>query len=374
MHIFVLKENLVKALSIVNKAISIKPTLPILSNILLKTENNQLKLSATNLELGLVVTLGAKIEQEGEITIPGKLLTEFINSLTTEKIELVLKDNNLIVKTDKTHASFTTSSTSDFPPFPDVPKNGKTFPINKIKEAILRTVFAASNDESRPVLTGIKTIISSGIMSFTATDGYRLSINKVEITDKKENLEIILPATSLLEVIRIAEILKAEEVGFFIIENKNQVVFTLSGVNIFTRVIDGELPNVEKIIPVEFKTKVTIDRDQLFQSVKTTSLFARGAANIVKIKVEKDGLRLSANTPQVGSDEDYVEAKVEGEEMEIAFNYRFLLDLLNNFPEELVIFESSGSLNPGVFKPVNTKQSTIGSFLHLIMPVRVQGE
>ena len=374
MHIFVLKENLVKALSIVNKAISIKPTLPILSNILLKTENNQLKLSATNLELGLVVTLGAKIEQEGEITIPGKLLTEFINSLTTEKIELVLKDNNLIVKTDKTHASFTTSSTSDFPPFPDVPKNGKTFPINKIKEAILRTVFASSSDESRPVLTGIKTIISSGIMSFTATDGYRLSINKVEITDKKENLEIILPATSLLEVIRIAEILKAEEVGFFIIENKNQVVFTLSGVNIFTRVIDGELPNVEKIIPVEFKTKVTIDRDQLFQSVKTTSLFARGAANIVKIKVEKDGLRLSANTPQVGSDEDYVEAKVEGEEMEIAFNYRFLLDLLNNFPEELVIFESSGSLNPGVFKPVNTKQSTIGSFLHLIMPVRVQGE
>jgi len=374
MHIFVLKENLVKALSIVNKAISIKPTLPILLNILLKTENNQLKLSATNLELGLVVTLGAKIEQEGEITIPGKLLIEFINSLTTEKIELVLKDNNLIVKTDKTHASFTTSSTSDFPPFPDVPKNGKTFPINKIKEAILRTVFAASNDESRPVLTGIKTIISSGIMSFTATDGYRLSINKVEITDKKENLEIILPATSLLEVIRIAEILKAEEVGFFIIENKNQVVFTLSGVNIFTRVIDGEFPNVEKIIPVEFKTKVTIDRDQLFQSVKTTSLFARGAANIVKIKVEKDGLRLSANTPQVGSDEDYVEAKVEGEEMEIAFNYRFLLDLLNNFPEELVIFESSGSLNPGVFKPANTKQSTIGSFLHLIMPVRVQGE
>ena len=374
MHIFVLKENLVKALSIVNKAISIKPTLPILSNILLKTENNQLKLSATNLELGLVVTLGAKIEQEGEITIPGKLLTEFINSLTTEKIELVLKDNNLIVKTDKTHASFTTSSTSDFPPFPDVPKNGKTFPINKIKEAILRTVFASSSDESRPVLTGIKTIISSGIMSFTATDGYRLSINKVEITDKKENLEIILPATSLLEVIRIAEILKAEEVGFFIIENKNQVVFTLSGVNIFTRVIDGEFPNVEKIIPVEFKTKVTIDRDQLFQSVKTTSLFARGAANIVKIKVEKDGLRLSANTPQVGSDEDYVEAKVEGEEMEIAFNYRFLLDLLNNFPEESVIFESSGSLNPGVFKPVNTKQSTIGSFLHLIMPVRVQGE
>lgn len=374
MHIIVLKENLVKALSVVNKAVSIKPTLPILSNILIKTENNLLKLSATNLELGLIVTLGAKIEQEGEITVPGKLLTEFINSLTAEKIELILKDNNLIVKTDKTHASFTTISSSDFPPFPEVPKNGKTFPINKIKDAILKTVFAASNDESRPVLTGIKTVISNGIMSLMATDGYRLSINKVEIDDKKENLEIILPATSLLEVIRIAEILKAEEVGFFIIENKNQAVFTLSGVNIFTRVIDGEFPNVEKIIPVEFKTKVTIDRDQLSQSVKTASLFARGAANIVKIKVEKDGLRLSANTPQVGEDEDFVEAKVEGEEMEIAFNYRFLLDLLNNFSDELLIFESSGSLNPGVFKPVNSKRPNTRSFLHLIMPVRVQGE
>lgn len=369
MHIFVLRENLVKALSVVNKGISIKPQIPILSNILIKAEKNQLKLSTTNLELGFIISIGAKIEKEGEVTIPGKLLIEFINSLTGEKIELILEKNNLTVKTDKTNATFTTTSPTDFPPFPDIPADQRSFSLNKIKEAVLRTAFAASNDESRPVLTGVKTVILEGKMTFMATDGYRLSINSTEVAGKKEELQIILPAQSLLEVVRVADLLKSEEVGFSIIESKNQAVFTLPSVSIYTRIIEGEFPNVEKIIPTSFKTKVTVERDQLTQAVKTASLFARGAANIVKIKIEKEGLRLSANTPQIGNDEEFVEAKVDGEEVEIAFNYRFLLDILNNFPEESLVFESSGALNPGVFRPVNPKIS----FLHLIMPVRVQG-
>ena len=153
------------------------------------------------------------------------------------------------------------------------------------------------------------------------------------------------------------------------VENKNQAIFHLPNATVFTRIIDGEFPNIEKIIPVGFKTRVIIDRNQLSQAVKTASLFARGAANIIKIKIEKNGLRLSANTPQVGQNEDFVEAKVEGEETEIAFNYRFLLDLLSNFPDESLVFESSGPLNPGVFKP----SKPTPSFLHIIMPVRVQG-
>ena len=163
--------------------------------------------------------------------------------------------------------------------------------------------------------------------------------------------------------------MKAEEIGFSVIENKNQAVFTMSNTTVFTRIIDGEFPNIEKIIPSSFKTKVTVDCHEFTQAVKTASLFARGAANIIKIKIEKNGLRLSANTPQVGQNEDFVEAKVEGEESEIAFNYRFLLDLLANFPEENLVLESSGPLNPGVFKP----SKPTPSFLHIIMPVRVQG-
>jgi len=369
MHFTVLKENLNKVLPTVGRNISTRTQLPILSNILLKTEKGQIKLATTNLELGMSFTIPAKIEKEGEITVPGKLLTEFVSNLTADKIEFILEGTNLLVKTNKTNASFTTIPASDFPPFPDITKIKSPFPFKKIKNTIGRIVFAASTDEGRPVLTGVKTVITNGKITFSATDGYRMSLEEVKLSEKQEDLNIILPAQTLSEVMRISQELKTEEIGFSIIENKNQAIFTLPGTLIFTRLIDGEFPNVEKIIPASFKTKTVIDRDQFIQAVKTVSLFARGAANIVKIKIEKEGLRLSANTPQVGSDEDFVEAQVSGEELEIAFNFRYLLDLLSNFPEERLVFETSGPLNPGVFKPV----SPALSFLHIIMPVRVQG-
>lgn len=368
MHFFVLKENLDKVLSILGRNISVRPQLPILSNVLIKTEKGQIKLAATNLELGLVFTIPAKIEKEGEITVAGKLLTEFVNTLTTEKIEIILEGSNLIIKTHNTKASLTTTPATDFPTFLDIPIQKDKFTLVKIKDAINRTCFAASTDEGRPVLTGIRTTISSGKMTFAATDGYRLSIEQIDVPDKKKELQILLPAQTLAEVVRIAQELKVEELDFSLIENKNQAVFNLANVTIFTRLIDGEFPNIEKIIPQSGKTRVEISKDDFAQSVKTVSLFARGAANIIKIKIEKEGLRLSANTPQVGQDEDFVEASVSGEEGEIAFNFRFLLDLLNNFPEETLIFEMSGPLNPGVFKP-----KKLTSFLHIIMPVRIQG-
>lgn len=369
MRFFVLKENLIKALSITGRNISTHPQLPILSNILIKAEKNQLKIATTNLEIGIIFTIPAKVETEGEITIPGRILVEFVNNLTADKIEFLLEGTNLLIKTQNTHASFTTMPSADFPPFPEKMNTKNSFSLPKIKNAISQTVFAASTDEGRPVLTGVKTVITGGKMTLTATDGYRLSTNAVDIPDKKENLTVILPAQILGEVIRIAQEVKAEEIGFSIIEGKNQVVFSLPNVFIFTRLIDGEFPNVEKIIPSSFKTKVVIDREIFTKSVKTTSLFARGAANIIKIKIEKEGLRLLANTPQIGEDEDFVEAKVTGEEGEIAFNFRFLLDFLNNFSENEIAFETAGPLNPGVFKP--TAQNN--PYLHIIMPVRVQG-
>lgn len=369
MHFLVLKENLNKVLPILGRIITSRPQLPILSNILLKTEKGQLVVASTNLELGIIFTINAKIEEEGETTVPGRLLTEFIATLNADKIEFLLEKTILTVKTNKTHASFATIPASDFPVFPKITTPTYTFPYKKIKEAISRTVFAASFDEGRPVLTGVRTIFSQNKITFSATDGYRLSFESVEVADKKEELSFILPAQTLAETIRIAQEVKTEEIGFSIIENKNQAAFSFANVFIYSRLIDGEFPNIEKIIPTSFKTKVVVDKNQLAQAVKTTSLFARGAANIIKIKIEKNGLRLSANTPQVGDEEDFVEAKVEGEEGEIAFNFRFLLDLLANFSEEQLIFEMSGPLNPGVFKPV----SPSSSFLHLIMPVRVQG-
>lgn len=369
MHFLILKENLYKALNIIGRNISSKPQLPVLQNILLQAEKGQIKITTTTLDLGIILTIPAKIEKPGEITAPGKLLTEFVSMLSADKVEFKLEGNNLIVKTDNNEASFTTIPASEFPSTPAISPPKNTLNFKKIKDAITRTVFAASIDEGRPILTGVKTILEQGRLTLSATDGYRLSQEFVSIDGKNNPLKINLPAHTLAEVVRIAQDLKTEEVGFSVVENKNQAIFHLPNATIFTRIIDGEFPNIEKIIPTGFKTRVTIDRDQFAQAVKTASLFARGAANIIKIKVEKEGLRLSANTPQVGQNEDFVEAKVEGEETEIAFNYRFLLDLLANFPEESLVFESSGPLNPGVFKP--TKPTL--SFLHIIMPVRVQG-
>lgn len=368
MKFSVLKENINKALSIVGKSLSTRPQLPILGNILIKAEEHNLILSATNLEMGISYTIGAKVDTSGQTTVPGKLLIDFINSISAEKIDFELKDNNLTVKTNNTQSLFTTVNASDFPPFPHANENEKVFSLDKLKDSIQRMVFAASTDETRPVLTGVKVNMAGGKISLTATDGYRLSLDQVETADKKEELNVILPAQTLLEVVRIAADVKAGQIGLFLIGSKNQIVFTLPNILIFTRIIDGEYPNVEKIIPGEFKTRVTIDRDSFTQTVKTASLFARGAANIIKIKISKDGLKLSANTPQVGENEDFVEAKVEGEEMEIAFNYRFLLDLLNNFPDESVVLEASGPLSPGLFKPQKPS-----SYVHIIMPVRVQG-
>lgn len=368
MHVLILKDNLTKALSIVSKGLSLKPQLPILSHLLLKARNNQLEFYSTNLELGIVFTAPAKIEKEGEVAVPGKLLTEFVNSLFTDKIELIASEKNLQVKTNKTKGLLAIGNPADFPPFPETTVVSKKLPFKKIKDAVLRTVFAASSDEGRPILTGVKTVITNGKLLLSATDGYRLSKEEVDLDGATDPMEVILPAQSLMEMVRIAETLDAQVVELSIIENKNQVVFGLPNTKIFTRLIDGEFPNIEKIIPAGFKTRVIIDKDLFHQAIKTTSIFARGSANIIKIKVEKEGLKLSANTPSVGEEEDFIEAKIDGEESEIAFNFRFLLDLLNNFPGKELVMESQGPLNPGVFKPKSDKPS----FLHIIMPVRVQ--
>ena len=368
MRFVILKDNLNKALSIVGKGLSLKPQLPILSHILFKSQNNQLQLFSTNLELGIIYNTAAKIEKEGEVAVPGKLLTEFVNSIVTDKIEVQLDGNGLKVTSDKTKATLAVGNPADFPPFPPYSNPDKKLEYKKIKDAILRTVFAASTDEGRPVLTGVKTQIIEGKLLLSSTDGYRLSKEEVELSGKTDQMEAVLPAQSLTEMVRIAQEVDAEQVGISVIENKNQVVFDLPNTKIFTRLIDGEFPNVDKIIPEKYKTRVVIDKDLFLQTVKTASIFARGSANIVKLKIEKSGIIISANTPAVGEEESTIDAKVEGDEMEIAFNFRFLIEFLNNFPGQNVVFESEGPLNPGVFRS-DKKDS---SFLHIIMPVRVQ--
>ncbi len=371
MKFSILKENFNKALSTVSRTIPIRPPLPILNNILLKAENNELKIIATNLETGIIVSMGAKIEKQGEVSVPGKLVTEFVSSLPAEKIEVILDKEILHIKTQKTTASFNTLPAKEYPPLPSVKEKADlNFGLKQLGSSVGKTAFAASLDEGRPILTGVKVKIAGGKLYFYATDGYRLSMSQEKISSSfKEEMELVFPAKTLVEVVRIASEENQEEVGLSLVKEKNQAIFSTERTYVMTRLIDGEFPNIEKIIPSMFKTKVTFDTEKLLQSVKIASLFARGASNIIKLQIKKDGVWLSANTPQVGEDQDFVDAKVEGEDSDIAFNYRFLLDLLNNFSDKQIVFESSGPLNPGVFKPA----SSDSSFLHIIMPVRLQG-
>lgn len=361
-----LQENLNKGLSAVNRFIPSRPALSILANILITAKNGELRLGATNLESGISLDVGAKIEQEGEIVVPGKTITELISSLPAGKIEFALEDGSLKIKSLASKAAVACLPGNEFPPFPkSAGPDGLKFAKEEIIKPVLQTAFCAATDESRPVLSGLKIFIKDGKLNFVATDGYRLSL-KTMAAKSGTNLSkgIILPSRTILEVIKILESDEKGEVGFEM--SPNQAIFKLSRAEVFCRLIEGQYPDFEKIIPGSFTTKAVFSREALSAAVKTTAIFARESANIVKFQITNSKLQISANAAQVGSSVSEIEANIEGEGGEIAFNVRFLQDLLNIVDSEELLFEMTNSLSPGVFKIPGDP-----SFLHLIMPVRV---
>ncbi|PIS14873.1 DNA polymerase III subunit beta [Candidatus Shapirobacteria bacterium CG09_land_8_20_14_0_10_39_12] len=374
MKLQILQENLNKGLSVAFRTISTKAQLPILANVLLKTNKNNLQISATNLETGINIKLGAKIEKEGEITIPAKVLTEVIASLSTGKVDLVLKDNILNIASNGYEASFNGISATEFPKLPTYdPENLFSLPSEKLLESINQVAFAAAVDEGRPVLTGVLLKLEGKTLSLVATDGYRLSLKTIETeTPIKEKITLLLPAKSLMEVARIiTETKDGKEkmikMGFT--KEQNQVVFVFPEMDLFTRVIEGEFPDFEKIIPKSFSTKITLDRETFSREVKLVSIFARDSSNIIKFKVKSGLLEMSANSPQIGDNKSLLENKMEGEETEIAFNYRFLQGFLAAVSSSEVSMEMAGATSSGLLRPVGDN-----SFLHIIMPVRLQTE
>lgn len=372
MKIQILQENLHKGLNIASRSISSKAQLPILANILFKTDGSRLQLSSTNLETGIALWLGAKVEKEGEITIPAKVLAEIVSLLPAGRIDLEVKDSVLKVSSEGYEANLNGIAASEFPKLPTYsPESLFSLPAEKLLYAINQVAFAAATDEGRPVLTGVLFKIQGKSLSLVATDGYRLSLKTIELENESpEEVSLLLPAKTLLEVARIIGEEKTEKMikmGFT--KEQNQVVFVFSEMELFSRVIEGEFPNYERIIPQSYTTKATIDRDNFNRAVKVVSIFARDSANIVKLKITDNLMEMSANSPQVGENKNSFEIQSEGEGGEIAFNYRFLQGFLNAVPEGEVTIEMTGSLNSGVFRHVGDE-----SFLHVIMPVRLQNE
>lgn len=364
MKISLLQTHLLSALTRVGRIISSRAQLPILQNFLLEAKGNSFTITGTNTETSIMSKSNAKIEKEGGVCVPAKLLVEFITSLPEGVVEMSVKEGSLSIVSGGFEASIPCVSKEEFPPLPKQDKaKGAEIPKEMFLQALELVLFAAATDEGRPILTGVKIQKAEKGTLFVATDGYRLSLKKVDLA-MGESLDITIPAKTLIEVLHIGP----EE------ENKNivlktideaQLGFFFGETEIYTRILDGEYPNFEKILPKKYTTKIILDKEKFLQAVKSASIFARDNANIIRFIITEGEITISANTPQIGQNKVVLEGEVEGEGGEIAFNSRFVLDFLSHFQEEKLQLEMTGSLNPGVFR-----STTDDSYLHIIMPVR----
>lgn len=373
MKISLLQENLNTALSHVSRFVSSKTQLPILNNILLSTDNGRLRLSATNLELGINYWIGAKIEEEGSITVPAKEITEFVSYLPAGKVDLNLNQNNLLTLTSpKAESSFTTSLPADYPTIPSInPDTSFELDLSILSQAISQIAYSAALDDTRPVLTSILCQFTPESLKLVATDGFRLSlkeiklVNPIKLKSGVESLTFFIPAKSLIEVTRLAKNTKTIRIG--LTSDEHQVVFVLEDLEIVSRLIEGDYPDYKRIIPDSYTTKIFVNREELLQSIKIASVFARESANVVRFSIKNNLLELTANAPQIGQNKASVEAKIEGDPLEIAFNFKFVSDFLNNSKGQEVIIELNESLSPGFFHDQSEPHLT-----HIIMPVRLQ--
>lgn len=382
MKLQVLQENLSQALNITSRFASTRAQLPVLANVLLSTKKNKLIVSATNLEISVSLAIGAKVRKEGEITVPARLMADLVSNLQVGAINLEAEKEKLKISSQNFSSDISGMNSSDFPAVPQsIGKGVLNLPKEDFLQGLSQVLFAASIDETRPVLTGVLFIFppagkqgNKNNFVLVATDGFRLSQKKMSLKPLKGQKEqrLILPKSALSELARLSG--DEEEVRFAFREGDSQVVFSVDNAVLSSRVIEGEFPDFERIIPKEIDYKINLDKEELLRAVKLASVFARDSANVVKLSVKKDSIELSAESSQSGSQETQVDAKVENnsgkgdKEFEIAFNYRFLEDFLQVVEGDEVQLDFSNPNSPGIFTDPEDP-----NFLHLIMPVRTQG-
>ncbi len=371
------QDTFARYLGVLSRIIQSKPGLPILNNILLDVSKNKVSMTVTDLEVSLNCWIGAEVMNTGKTTVPAKQLSEFVNSIPIDKVDVYQKDNILSVETAKNTAQFNTIAHDDFPAVPKVKKGDK--PLLKLKKedvlkAVGRVSFAAAKDDIKPVLTGILIEITKDTISFIATDGLRLSKQVLNLSSEvDEDLQLLVPAKALDELAKIIVDFESEEDDEFVeayyLKEKNQVVFKYSDIELVSRLIDGQFPEYRQIIPTGFQTQCSFARTGFLNSLKVVNIIAR---NILGNKIELDiqpeekSISLSAAQSDIGTNQSEFDIKGEGESLKIAFSGKFLLDVLNNIHEEEMVFECTTPTSPGVFKLKDDQ-----SFVHLIMPMRI---
>ncbi len=369
MKLSVMQENLARGLSVVSRAVSTRSTLPVLANVLLKTEDAGLKLTATNLEIGITYWVAGKIDSDGATTVPAKLLTDYVNALQGgERVDLELTAGETLHLRAGRYESHLKGIDAD--EFPQIQTAGER-PTTRIAQKVLRqaleeTAFAAASDEARPILTGVLARFEGETLTLAAADNYRIAVKTIPILDAVPDTSVVIPARALNELVRILADVD-EPVDVILAQARNQVLFHLEGIDLVSRLIDGQFPNYQQVLPQSHTTRAILDREELLRAVRPAALIAHESANIVKLQISANGeagITVSANA-EIGDHVGQVEAAVEGDGTTIAFNARYLADVLTNVDAEQFALELNGPLSPGVFKPVGDDL-----YVHVVMPVR----
>ncbi len=376
MKVNVKQQQLAHCVSMVSRAVSPRSTLPVLSNILVKTDNGRLRLSATNLELGITCWIGARIEGEGAITVPARTFTDLVSNLPSDQVILSLDNSTqtLNVRCGTSETNIKGIDAEEFPPIPE-PNLEEGVPLNvtNFKEMVQQVAFAASTDEARPVLTGVLLKIDGDHISMAATDGFRISIREDEIPNAVSRpIEAIIPARALTELSRILG--SGDETMIMTFPpDRGQVIFHMDDMELASQLIDGSFPDYRAIIPKNFKTHTLLSTSGLLKACKQAEIIARESTNVARLNIipETDEsspgtLEISAQSEQTGTSEVLVDASVDGVPLLVAFNVRFLREVLEVVKSDNVWLETNAANTPGLIHPQGDEH-----FKHIIMPMHI---
>ncbi len=376
MRLSCLQENLSRGLNIVGRAVATRTTLPITQNVLMATDQSRLKLTATNLEIAITTWIGAQVEDEGTITVPARLLSEFVGSLPPEKIDIVLTPSprGLQLKCARFTARINGADAEEFPPIPAV-EDGIVAKVDPrvLRTAISQTVFAAATEDSRPVLTGIKVEMEGEDFTLAAADGFRLAVYKGPLAEAfSEEANFIVPSRSLQELNRLMGD-QEEPVDMMVSSAKSQVLFRLKNIEMVSQLVQGTFPNYSQLIPQSYGTRAVVDLQEFLRAARTASIFARDGGSIIRLHVTPGSngmagkVEVSSRSEEVGDNLGEIDAKVEGEESKIAFNSKYLLEVLSILDRGEVALETTTSSSPAVIRPVGSE-----GYVHVVMPMFVQ--
>jgi DNA polymerase-3 subunit beta len=376
MKVSCLQENLAKGLGIVGRAVSPRSTLPVLGNILVATEGGRLRLSATDLEIGITCWIGAKVEETGATTVPSRTFIDLVSALPPGQVdlELIVRTQTLNLRAARSEANIKGIDAQEFPivALPDEDAKGIPIEADVLRSAVEQVAFAAATDESRPILTGALAQFDNQELTLAAADGFRLSVRTVTLPDAvSDAFSIIIPANALTELRRVSGD-QEEPIAIHVTPERNQVIFELTDVVLVSQLIDGNFPDYRQIIPRERHTHTVLDTAPFLKACKMAQIFARDAANISRIQVEPGSelepgrVRVSATAAETGEDVSELDASVEGDAVEIAFNVKYLIDVLSVTGAPQISLGTTTASSPGVIRPVGDDD-----FTHVIMPMHL---